>query len=101
MTAETLALIVGAILSLAFAYIPGLRTKYEALSSEMKAAIMAGIMLIVTITIYAMACASVLNLFGVEVACTKEGAAELLKILISALMANQASYLLLVKPYKA
>ena len=36
MTAEQLIAIAGAILSLAFSYIPGLKTRYEPLSDELK-----------------------------------------------------------------
>lgn len=99
MTSETLVVVASAALSLALAYIPFLKNKYEPLPKEAKASIMGALLIGTTFVIYGLACANLLNLFGLTVACTAQGAAELAKLLFLALVANQATFTLMVDPY--
>lgn len=97
MTPEQLGAIAGVILSLALAYIPWLKRQYDPLPAEKKAAIMGGLLVLSALGIFGLGCLNVIVL----VACTVQGALDLLAVLIAALMANQASFLLLVKPFRA
>lgn len=98
MTAELLAGYAGIILSLAFAYIPGVKEWYDALATQHKAAVMAGLLVVVAVGVFGITCG---NLYDFGIVCGKTGAVDLLKILIAALIANQGAYTLFVKPYKA
>ena len=81
MTAETLAGLAGIILSLLFSYIPGLNTKYAALSSEYKKLIMLGILALLAAAIYGLACWGVLTeLTGWTLTCDKSGLIQLARI---------------------
>ena len=92
MTAESLALISGAVLSLLFSYIPGLNVKFAELGSEVKRLIMAGLLLVVAGSIYGLSCAGWGTSFGVEVACDQEGLLNLVQVFVIALIANQGAY---------
>lgn len=91
MSAETLALIAGAVLSLAFSYIPGLNTKYAEMAEETKRLIMAGCLLLVAGLAYADACLA-WGLFGSSVTCDQAGVLGLVRVFVLALVANQAVY---------
>lgn len=93
MTAEQLALIAGAFLSLCFSYIPGLKDWFDPLENKYKQAIMGGLLLVVALAIYGLSCAAVLNYFT----CDKAGLLEVVDILIKALIANQSIYLITKK----
>lgn len=93
MTVEKLTLIVGALLSLGFSYIPGLKDWFDPLENKIKQAIMGGLLLAVALTIYGLSCANIYNYFT----CDKSGLLELLDIFIRALIANQAVYLITKK----
>ena len=91
MDAATLALFAGAILSLAFSYIPGLNTKFAALSPALKRTIMAALLLLVSVYAYVEACTGI-GLLGVVVTCDKTGIIELARVFVFALVANQSAY---------
>lgn len=93
MTAEQLALVAGALLSLLFSYIPGLKDWFEPLENKYKQAIMGGLLLVVALSIYGLSCAAILNYFS----CDKAGLLEVVDILIKALIANQSVYLITKK----
>lgn len=97
MSADTLSQIVGIVLSLAFAYIPGVKDWYDLRSKTEKAAIMAGLLVVVALGIFGASCG---QLVSVGITCDKAGAVGLVQILIMALIANQSAYVLLVKPYQ-
>jgi putative flippase GtrA len=93
MTPETLALVAGVILSLAFSYIPNLRTWFAEKTKEFQQLAMLGMMILVALSTYGLACAGVLSdLFGLEMTCDKIGILGLVKALIFAIMANQGMY---------
>lgn len=90
LTQETLVMIAGVVLSLAFSYVPGLRDWYGRQSKETKSLIMALALLLVAGAVFGLSCAGIL----LWVACTKAGAIGLLNLYILALMANQATFML-------
>lgn len=92
MDAELLSGIAGVVLSLAFSYIPGVKTWYDSLTGDMKRGVMALALLVVAGAIFGLACAEVSGL--ILVTCDQAGALEIVKAFIYALMANQATYLL-------
>jgi hypothetical protein len=89
MTAEFLAGLAGAILSILFSYIPGLNTWYAKLSKQYQRLIMlasAGV-------IYGLSCANILN----YITCDKAGLIGLGKVLVAAIVVNQSIYQITVK----
>ena len=97
MTVEQLGAIAGVILSLVLAYAPKIKDWYDTKTAAEKAQIMGALLVLSAFGVFGLSCA---NLYAL-VPCTVEGAKDLLGVLIAALVANQASFLLLVKPYKA
>ena len=88
-TPELLAGIVAAIISLMFSYIPGLSEKFAALAGEYKRLIMAGLMVLVAVVIYAGSC---FGLLSIGIACDQPGVLQLVSIVLAALIANQGVY---------
>jgi hypothetical protein len=88
MTATVLASIAGVVLSLAFNYIPGLNTKFAALSTEIKRLIMLGILVLVAAGAYGLSCAG----WWPTVTCDEAGIKTLLEALFFAAVANQTTY---------
>jgi hypothetical protein len=92
-TAETLSGAVGIALSLGFSYIPGLKDWYGKLNSTEKRGVMAVLLIVTAGAIFGLSCGGVID----AVQCTEAGAFGLLGVLLSALVANQAAYLLTPK----
>lgn len=90
MTAEELSAIVGVVLSLVFSYVPGVSKWYEGLAREQKQLIMGALLIAVALAVFGLACGGIIN----AVVCDKAGALGLIKVLIAALIANQATYLI-------
>lgn len=100
MTPELLASIAGSALSLALAYIPGLNKKYDALDKETKALVM-GLLLIGTVfVVFGLSCGGFLKMLDLSVECSQSGAVSLLQVLYIALVANQATFMIAVNPFK-
>ena len=95
MTIQELGAIAGVILSLAVQYIPQIARWYDGFDAAGKARVMGALLVISAVGVFALGC---VNAF-VFVPCTVDGAKELLTVLIAALVANQASYSLFVKPF--
>ena len=96
MTVEQLGAIAGVVLSLAIAYIPALANWYNSFDQAGKARVMGALLVVSALGVFGLGC---LNAFAF-VPCTVAGAKELLGVLIAALIANQASFSLLVHPFK-
>lgn len=96
MTPEQLGAYAGIVLSLAMFYIPGLSDWYNALTPQKQAGIMAGLLLVVSAVLFGLSCANWYN----AVSCDVEGVKSLLNVFIAALIANQATYLIAVRPVK-
>ena len=101
MTVELLVAIAGGFLSLALAYVPKVKEWYEPKTPEQKAQIMAALLIAATLGVFGLACANLLVLFGLEVACTAASAVQLLQLLLVALAANQAVFSIAVRPFKS
>jgi hypothetical protein len=85
----------GLLLSLLFGYVPGLRDWYEALDGVRKAQVMAGLLLLAAGGLYAAACYTP---WSVGVTCGEPGFWALVEMFLAALVANQAAYLIGVRP---
>ena len=92
MSSELLSLVAGAILTLAFSYIPGLRTWYAGKSDEIKQLIMLGLLVLVAVGSFGLACLGWGASLGINLACTVDGGLGLLVQLLLAIMANQGLY---------
>lgn len=92
MTSDTLVLFAGAAISLLFSYIPGLNAWFDALQSEYKRLIMAGLMLLVAAGAYGLACAGLAGEAGVNVTCDQAGIIGLVRAWVLAIVANQSAY---------
>lgn len=95
MTSDELASIAAIVTSLIFAYLPGAKDWYGARDSTQKRGIMALLLIVIAVAAFGLSCGQVLSL---PITCDKAGALGLVQVLISALIANQAAYVLLVKP---
>ena len=92
MSAETLSLIAGAILSLCFSYIPGLSDRFDVLTPTEKRLVMLGTLILVAVSAYGLACLGWGQDWGVSLTCNRVGLSELLRQLIIAIVANQGVY---------
>jgi hypothetical protein len=91
MTAEGLALIAGAVLSLFFGYIPGFKGWFEGLETTYKRLVMAGLLLLVSLAIFGLSCWKVATPY---VTCDVTGFWGLAEVFVLALVANQGAFLL-------
>lgn len=97
MSVETLGSYAGIVLSLFMAYVPGVREWYDRQSAQMKATIMGGLLIVVALAVFGVSCGNLWPL----VECSVNGAKGLFLIAVNTLIANQATYLLAVKPFKS
>ena len=95
MTDNIIASMAGALLSLLFGYAPGLRPWFEALEPTRKALVMLGLLAVASLLLYLAACYTP---WQVGVTCDETGVWQLAQLFIAAAVANQAAYLLAVKP---
>ena len=93
----TLSMLAGALLSLLFAYIPGLADWYNALDGVYKRLMMAGVLLAVALLILGAACTGLASDLGLTVTCDRPGVLMVLKYFLAALIANQSAYSLAVR----
>lgn len=92
MTSDTLVLLAGAVVSLLFSYVPGLNSWFDALQSEYKRLIMAGLMLVIGAGAYGLTCAGLGGDFVLVGSCDQSGAIEILRAWVLAIIANQGAY---------
>lgn len=93
MTTEELVAIVGVILAILFAYVPGFANWFNPLGAEVKRLIMAGMLIVVGGVIFGLSCANVL----LKVACDFEGAWGLIIAILAGIVANQSLFAILPK----
>lgn len=91
MTPELLAGLAGVLLSLLFAYIPGAEGWFAALDGVKKRLVMLGLLISAVVLV---AIASCTGLYDVGIACTQAGIADLIRLFLTAFVANQATYLM-------
>jgi hypothetical protein len=94
MNADTLSAITRVLLSLTFSYIPGVQAHYEPLDGVYKRLIMLGLLALVATGAFSLACAGWQADLGLILTCDRTGMIGLLRALISALVANQTTYLI-------
>jgi len=87
-----IAAIAGMVLSLLFSYVPGLNTWFAALESTYKRIIMLVLLFLTSAALVGLACAGLLDFFGVTVTCDQPGIMEVVKAFGIAVIANQAAY---------
>jgi len=87
----------GVLLSLAFAYLPGVNSWYQALSGEVKRLLMLGLLTVTAAGAFGLSCAGFGQNVGLSLVCDQGGMFGLLQTLLTALAANQATYLLAVR----
>src|SRR5512147_2420404 len=101
MTSDTLIIIAGALLSLGFSYIPGLREWYARLGEgavdgdggTLKRLVMLGLLVAVAAGSFALGCLGWAADLGLaSFACNQSGALGLVKALVLAIMANQSTF---------
>lgn len=92
MTAELLAGYAGVILSLVFSYLPGVESWYALLEATTKRLIMLGLLVLVAVGAFGLACAGWGSNLNIVVECTEAGAVGLAKVLFAAIVGNQAFY---------
>jgi len=95
MTDNIVGSLAGALLALLFGYAPGLRAWYEALEPTRKALVMLLLLLAAAVLLYLAGCYTP---WPVGVTCDEAGFWQLAQLFIAALVANQATYLIGVKP---
>ena len=98
MTSDKLAALVGVLIALLFAYLPGLKTWFEKQGSEVKAGLTAAVTVIAAVAIYGLSCANWFPELGVT--CTKVGVQQLVSVVIGALIGMAGGYVTLVRPFK-
>jgi len=91
-SAETLSLIAGAALSLAFSYIPGLHERFAALDPTHKRLVMLALLVLSAGAVYGLSCLGWGLAWGVVLTCDRSGLAGLLEQLLLAVIANQGVY---------
>ena len=89
MTAESLSMYAGVILSIVFSYIPGVNSWYGTRTPDLKRLVMLASLVIATAVIFGLACAG----YWAGVVCAQTGAVALVKLFVAALIANQATFL--------
>lgn len=97
MTDNLLVGIAGILLSLLFGYVPGLSDWYNALDSVRKAQIMAALLLAAAVGVFLAGCYSPWQ----SVTCDEAGLWGLVELLVTALVANQATFQIAVRPGKS
>lgn len=85
LTPEILAMLGGTFLSLLFGYIPGFKDWYEAKTSEQKALIMAGLLVVPTVGFFLLNCGGYIP----GTTCDSRGALNLAGLYLLTLVVNQ------------
>ena len=94
---ELLGVIASGILSLLFAYVPGLSDWFEPKTPKVKAGLMAILTILIAVAVFALFCGGFIAVIGLV--CGKSGLTQVLWTIVLALVANQTTYLMFVRPY--
>ena len=87
MSSETLLIVLGAVISLLFSYVPGLASWYQPLDETKKRLIMLGLLAVIAGAVFGISCWGIFS----WVKCTQEGLLGLVTAFVFAAMANQAT----------
>jgi hypothetical protein len=92
MSAESLSLIAGSVLSLLFSYIPGVRAWFMPLDPQVKRLLMLGLIILSASTIFGLACLGWGAELGITLVCSQKGLVNLVRQVVLAIIANQGIY---------
>jgi hypothetical protein len=96
MTPEQLIVLLGAVLSLVFAYFPWVKDWFEGLDSVWKPLLNAGLLLVLALVLVGLGCIDFVDYFE----CSTAGLIEALIVWLLAVVANQATYAVAVRQFK-
>ena len=92
MSAESLSLVAGTVLSLTFSYVPGARSWFERFEPEIKRLIMLVLLVITAGIVYGLSCLGWVSEWGISLSCDRSGLLGLIEQLVIAIIANQSIY---------
>lgn len=92
MSADSLSLIAGTILSLAFSYVPGLHDRFEPLDATRKRLILLGLLVACAGIAFGLGCFGWGDSWGIQISCDRTGLAGLMEQTMLAIIANQSIY---------
>ena len=92
MSAESLSLGAGTILSLTFSYIPGARSWFERFEPEIRRLIMLVLLGLTAGIVYGLSCMGWASDWGISLNCDRSGLLGLIEQLVLAIIANQSIY---------
>ena len=92
MSAESLSLIAGTVLSLIFSYIPGAREWYLQFNGQAKRLIMLALISLSAGIIFGLSCLGWGSEFGITLSCDQAGLFGLVRQVVLAIIANQGIY---------
>lgn len=90
---NTLSSLIGIVTSLVFSYFPGVKDWFETLEAGQKRLVMVGVAVVVVGALFGLSCAKLFNVL----ACTWDGVYDGLKLILSFMVANQATYVMFRK----
>ena len=93
MDTKELVAIVGAVLAVLFAYVPGFANWFNPLGAEIKRLIMAGLMILTAAVVFGLSCAGIMA----KVTCDFQGAWGLIIAILAGIVANQSLFAILPK----
>jgi hypothetical protein len=92
MSAESLSLVAGTVLSLTFSYVPGARSWFERFEPEIKRLIMLVLLVVTACIVYGLSCLGWASDWGISLNCDRSGLLGLIEQLVIAIIANQSIY---------
>jgi hypothetical protein len=100
LTLETLSVLFGILLSVLCSYAPRVKTKWNALDGDAKRVVMLVSLFLITLALFGASCTQFKDSFAIlsAVSCTQNGAIDLFKLFVSAVVANQAAFMLSPQP---
>jgi hypothetical protein len=92
LTAESLSLTAGTLLSLVFSYVPGAKGWFMQFDPQVKRLIMLGLIIMTACIVFGLACLEWAAEFGISVSCSQSGLFGLVRQAVLAIIANQGIY---------
>jgi FtsH-binding integral membrane protein len=92
MSAESLSLISGMVLSLVFSYVPGARSWFEKFDPETKRSIMLVLLAITASIVFGLSCVGWTSEWSISLSCNRSDLLRLIEQLVLAIIANQSVY---------
>lgn len=92
MSAESLSLVAGTILSLTFSYVPGAHRWFAQFEPEIRRLIMLALLVLSAGVVYGLSCLGWATEWGITLNCSQSGLMGLIEQLVIAIIANQSVY---------